>query len=130
MARQALSMVQTLFAQDNFWCATPLHVLGTVLMQAGQPHESEDCYRHALGIYKQKASKAYAAMAELKIQLSESLLAQNRLGEAEQITVEARDDLRRHLGDQDPLVKSATKNLIAIYEKEGKNDLAKRLAHE
>jgi|GEM_PF-2637696 len=61
-------------------------------------------------------------MASLRIDLSQCLLSQNRLSEAKALAIEARNDVIRDLGPQHPLTKSATENLNAIYEKQGKHD--------
>ena len=101
--------------------------LGKILIKSGRAREGEDCLRQVLAIYDQQTTKNYFSIGNLKIDLSQILLTQNRLAEAEQIAVEARGDVLRNLGAQHPLMKSATRNLIAIYEKEGKRDLAEAL---
>ena len=101
--------------------------LGKILIKSGRAPEGEDYLRQALAIYDQQATRNYFSIGNLKIDLSQFLVAQNRLAEAEQIAVEAREDVLRNLGAQHPLMKLATRNLVAIYEKEGKRDLAEAL---
>jgi hypothetical protein len=59
-----------------------------------------------------------------KIQLSDFLLEQNRLVEAQRFASEAEDEARKYLGDQDSLVKSAKDKLMAIEMKQGKGESA------
>jgi eukaryotic-like serine/threonine-protein kinase len=101
--------------------------LGKILIKSGRTSEGQDCLRQALAIYEKQTTKNYFNIGNLKIDLSQFLLAQNRLAEAEQVAVEAREDVLRNLGAHHPLMKSASKNLIEIYEKEGKHDLAEAL---
>ncbi|PYL71891.1 MAG: hypothetical protein DMF26_18095 [Verrucomicrobia bacterium] len=101
--------------------------LGKVLIKTGQVREGEDYLRQALAIYNQQTTKNYFNIGNLKIDLSQFLLAENRWPEAEKIASEAREDVLRNLGAQHPLMKSANKNLIVIYDKEGKHDLAEAL---
>jgi hypothetical protein len=95
--------------------------------KAGRTGGGEDNLRQVLATYEQQPTKNYFNIGSAKIDLSQFLLAQNRVAEAEQIAVEAREALLRNLGAQHPLIKSATENLIAIYEKEGRRDLAETL---
>jgi hypothetical protein len=59
--------------------------------------------------------------------LTQCLLTQNRLAEDEQIAIEAREDVLRNLGAHHLVMESGNKNLIAIYDKEGKHELAEAL---
>lgn len=102
-------------------------MLGDILIKTGRAREGEDYYRQALAIYERQPTKNYLFIAQLKIRLSQYLLAQNRLPEAERIAVKAQDEARQHLGEQSPLTKVAADNLIKIYEKQGKHDLAQSL---
>ena len=101
--------------------------LGKILIKSGHTREGEDYLRQALAILEEQTTKNYFDIGNLKIDLSQFLLAENRLTEAEQIAAEAREDVLRNLGAQHPLMKSATTNLSAIYEKEGKHDSAAAL---
>ena len=126
-AREALAVARDFSHQHKVLWAGPMTTLGKILIKSGRAREGEDYMRQALAIYDQQTTKNYFSIGNLKIDLSQFLLTQNRLAEAEQIAVEARGDMLRNLGAQHPLMKSATRNLIAIYEKEGKRDLAEAL---
>ena len=97
-----------------------------MLIKAGRAREGEDYLRQALAIYQQQNTKNYFNIANLKIDLSQFLLSQNRLAEAEQMAVEARDEVRQNLGETHPFLRTAENNLNKIFEKEGKPGLAQR----
>lgn len=126
-ARESLLVFQKSSPGNKLGWATPMWTLGDILTKAGRAREGEDYYRQALVIYEQQSPKNYNFIATLKIRLSQSLLVQNRLAEAEPVALEARAEANQHLGEQSPLTKAATDNLIKIYEKQGKHDLAQRL---
>jgi tetratricopeptide (TPR) repeat protein/predicted Ser/Thr protein kinase len=124
-AREALAMARDFSPGHNLSSAMPMTALGKILIKAGHSREGEDYLRRALAFYEEQGTKNYFNIANLKIDLSQVLLAENRLAEAEQLGVEARADVLRNLGAHHPLMESASKNLIVIYDKEGKRDLAK-----
>jgi len=126
-AREALAMARNCSPRHSIWWVMPVTTLGKILIKSGRPHEGEDYLRQALAILEEQTTKNYFDIGNLKIDLSQFLLAENRLSEAEQVAVEARDEVVRNLGVNHPLMKSATTNLIAIYEKEGKRHLAETL---
>jgi eukaryotic-like serine/threonine-protein kinase len=125
-ARESLAISQKQ-STNNVVAATPAWTLGDILVKAGRVREGEDYYRQALAIHERQATKIHPLIVQLKIRLSQFLLAQNRLDEAERITLEARAEADQHLGEQNPLTKAATDILIKIYEKQGKHDLARKL---
>jgi len=122
-AREALTMARDCSPEQSLWWGMPVAALGKILIKSGHTREGEDYLRQALAILEQQTTKNYFDIGNLKIDLSQFLLSQNRLAEAEQIATEAREDVLRHLGAQHPLMKPATENLIAIYQKEGKGNL-------
>jgi serine/threonine-protein kinase len=126
-AREALVMAHECSPERSLWWAMPMTALGKVLIKSGRFREGEDYLRQVLVILEEQTTKNYFDIGNLKIDLSHFLLAENRPVEAEQMAVEAREHVLRNLGAQHPLMKSATTNLIAIYEKEGKRDLARAL---
>lgn len=83
--------------------------------------------RQALVIFEEQPTEDSLVIAALKMSLSQSLLAQDRMPEAEKIAVEAYDEVRQLFGQQSPRVKKASDNLIKIYQAEGKTDAAERL---
>jgi eukaryotic-like serine/threonine-protein kinase len=122
-AREALTMARDCSPKQSLWWAMPVAALGKILIKSGHAREGEDYLRQALAILEEQTTKNYFDIGNLKIDLSQFLLAQNRLAEAEQIAIEAREDVLRNLGAKHPLMKPATENLIAIYQKEGKGKL-------
>ncbi|PYK24481.1 MAG: hypothetical protein DME59_13280 [Verrucomicrobia bacterium] len=126
-AREALTMARDCSPEQSLWWAMPVNTLGKILIKSGRAREGEDYLRQALAILEEQTTKNYFDIGNLEIDLSQFLLAQNRPAEAEQMAVQAREDVLRNLGAQHPLMKSATRNLITIYEKEGKRDLAEAL---
>ena len=126
-ARESLAMTEATRPNNQLSWTDPMKTLGDVLIKTGRPRDAEGYYRQALAICEKQAKKDYSSIAQLKIQLSKSLTMEDRMSEAERVAVEARDEARRYLGNQSPLAKAATDNLIAIYEKQGKRDLAEAL---
>jgi eukaryotic-like serine/threonine-protein kinase len=118
-ARESLAMYQNL-SSNKAGIARPAGTLGDILVKAGRAREGEGYYRQALAVYEQQATKNHLVIAQLKIRLSQSLLAQNRRAEAEALALEARDEAIQNLGQESPLTKAATENLSTIYEKQGK----------
>src|SRR5438552_3889846 len=126
-AREALAIARDFSPEHHLGWARPLTALGKILIKSGRAREGEDYLRQALAIYVKQMTKSYFNIATLKIVLSQFLVAENRLAEAEQVAVEAREDVLRNLGAHHPLMKLANKNLIAVYEKEGKHNLTEAL---
>jgi eukaryotic-like serine/threonine-protein kinase len=125
-ARESLAMSQDAHPDNkSAWVGT-MWVLGDTLAKAGRAREAEDYYRQTLAIYEEQPKKNYPLTAQLRIRLSQSLLAQNRLPEAERVALEARDEAAQRLGEQSPLVKAAADNLTAVKKKRGKGDTARR----
>jgi eukaryotic-like serine/threonine-protein kinase len=127
-AREAVAMVRNCSAEHGvLWGGGSLVTLGKILIKSGRASEGEDYLRQALSIYDRQSTKNYFSIGKVKMDLSQCLLTQNRLTEAEQIAIEAREDVLRNLGAQHPAMQAANKNLIAVYEKEGKHKLAEGL---
>jgi serine/threonine-protein kinase len=126
-ARAALAMCRDFSPDNKLPWVTPMWTLADVLTKAGRVREGEDYYRQALTIDEEQTTKNYLFIAQLKIRLGQSLLAQNRLPEAERVALEARGDVTRDLGEQHPLLKAATDLLLKIYEKQGRHDSAQSL---
>jgi tetratricopeptide (TPR) repeat protein/predicted Ser/Thr protein kinase len=126
-AREALKMARDCSPEQSLWWEAPVAALGKILIKSGRAREGEDYLRQALAILEEQTTKNYFDIGNLKIDLSQFLLAENRLAEAEQMAIGAREDVLRNLGPQHPLMKSVTRNLMTIYEKEGKRDLAEAL---
>jgi tRNA A-37 threonylcarbamoyl transferase component Bud32/tetratricopeptide (TPR) repeat protein len=126
-ARESLAVARDFSPANNVLWAGPMTTLGNILIKSGRGRDGEDYLRQALAIYEHQPTKNYFNIGNLKIDLSQFLLSQDRLSEAEAFAVQAREDVRHNLGEQHPLMKSATTNLIAIYERQGKSDLANGL---
>jgi tetratricopeptide (TPR) repeat protein len=123
-AREALAMFQDVYRDNKFWWATAISTLGDICRKTGRVRDAEAYYRQALEIYEHQSTKNHRLIAVTKIQLSDFLLEQNRLAEAQRVATEAEDEVRKYLGDQDSLIKAAKDKLTAIYEKQGKRDSA------
>ena len=124
-AHEALVMFQNVFRDNKFWWATAISTLADICRKTGRGREAESYYHQVLDIYEQQPTKNHQLITATKIQLSDFLVEQNRLTEAEHMAVNARDEARQSLGDQGPLIKAATDKLAAIYEKQGKLDAKK-----
>jgi hypothetical protein len=113
-------MFQDLFRDNKFWWATAISTLGDICRKTGRAREAESYYGQVLDIYEGQPTKNHQLIAATKIRLSDFLLEQNRTAEAERVAIQARDEARQYLGGQNPLTKTATDKLAAIYEKRGK----------
>lgn len=74
-----------------------------------------------MAIHEEQPTKNCVSIARTKVSLSHSLVAQNRLSEAERIALEAYHDVRQNLGAQHPGLKEAATNLSEIYVKQEKH---------
>lgn len=119
-ALESLRMMQESLPDKRLMWAVPMQTLGTILTQNTRAPEGENYYRQALAILQDQPTRNYLFITQLKIHLSQSLLAQDRSAEAEHMASEARDDARQHLGDQSPITKAAIGNLASIQQKHGR----------
>jgi hypothetical protein len=83
--------------------------------------EAEDYLREGLHGLEQSPVKNHFISVQAKIALSQCLLSQNRLAEAEQFALAAHVEARQNLGEQNPFVKTAVESLSRIYERQGKS---------
>lgn len=120
-AHESLTMAKKISPDNKFGWVNPMWTLGDILTKAGRAREGEDYYRQALAIWEQQQSKNYVVITQLKIRVSQSLLAQGRLPETQGIAREARDEANQYIGEQSPVAKAATDNLVKVYEKQGKD---------
>lgn len=123
-ARQSLGMYQAVSPDNKYFWATPMRTLGEILTKTGRLPEGQDYYQRALTIYEQQPTRNHLRIIRVKLLLSQSLLAQNRLAQAERLAIEARDEAQQHLGEENPTAKAAATNLAKLYEKEGKREAA------
>jgi tetratricopeptide (TPR) repeat protein len=112
-ARESLAILQKVYRNKLSW-TTPLSTLGDVLAKAERAGEAEDCYRQTLTILEEQPTKNYSFVVSLRIRLSQSLLAQNRLEEGKSVAVEAEEQARKYLGSDSPLTKAAEENLAKL----------------
>ena len=126
-AQESLAMIKAFSPDNKLPWVRAIVALGDISVKAGRPREGEDYFRQVLAIYEQQSPKNILLIAPLKIKLSQLLLGQNRLPEAENIALQAHEEVRKNLGEQNPLMKTTANNLIAIYEKQGKHGLAEKL---
>jgi tetratricopeptide (TPR) repeat protein len=123
-ARECLALSKAVSPDNKLPWTEPLRTLGNILMLAGQTREGEDYYRQALAICERQSTRNYSLIVPLKIQLCHLLLAQKRLTEAENLAFEAQSEARRHFDEENAVRKAATNNLIQIYKKQGKDEVA------
>jgi tetratricopeptide (TPR) repeat protein len=123
-ARDCVALSRMVSPGNKLPWAGPLRTLGNILSLAGQTKEGEDYYREALTICERQPTKNFSLIVPLKIQLCHLLLAQKRLTEAENMAFEAQNEARQHFDEQDPVREAATTNLVQIYKKQGKDDVA------
>ena len=126
-ARESLAVARDFSPENRVLWAGPMATLGKVLIKRGQVRQGEDYLRQALAIHNQQTAKNYFNIGNLKIDLSQFLLAQNRWPEAEKLALEAYNETKQNLGDQHPASKATRDNLNKIYEKEGKQAAAQEI---
>ena len=126
-ARESLAVARDFSPENRVLWAGPMATLGKVLIKRGQVRQGEDYLRQALAIHNQQTTKNYFNIGNLKIDLSQFLLAQNRWPEAEKLALEAYNETKQNLGDQHPASKATRDNLNKIYEKEGKQAAAQEI---
>jgi serine/threonine-protein kinase len=127
-ARNALAIVQELSLGNKILLVEPMWLLGNILTKAGQAREAEDFLRQALAIVSEsEPRKLFATVTGLRISLSECLVAQNRLPEAEEVALKAYTEAKSILGEKDTLVNRTSANLSKIYQAEGKSEAAEKL---
>jgi hypothetical protein len=101
--------------------ALPNSVLGIVLVGNKRFDEAENYLREGLQGLEQLPVKNHFISVQAKIALSQCLLNQNRVAEAEQFAVAAQVEARYNLGGQNPFVQAAAESLSRIYERQGKS---------
>jgi serine/threonine-protein kinase len=126
-ARESLAMIKAFSPDNKLPWVRVLLVLGDISVKVGHAPEGVDYFRQALAIYEQQSPKNFLAIAPLKVKLSQLLVSRHHLSEAEHIALQAQEEVRQNLGEQHPLMKTTAHNLIQIYEKRGKFDLAEKL---
>jgi serine/threonine-protein kinase len=120
-ARQQLAIYLEAMPENKLVAAIPNSVLGIVLVGNKRFDEAEDYLREGLQGLEQSPVKNHFINVQAKIALSQCLLNQNRLAEAEQFALAAHAEARQNLGEQNPLVKTAAESLSKIYERQGKS---------
>ncbi len=126
-ARESLAVARDFSPENRVLWAGPMATLGKVLIKRGQVRQGEDYLRQALAIHNQQTTKNYFNIGNLKIDLSQFLLAQNRWPEAEKLALEAYNGTKQNLGDQHPASKAAADNLNKMYQKRGKHIAAEEI---
>ena len=126
-ARESLAVARDFSPENRVLWAGPMATLGKVLIKRGQVRQGEDYLRQALAIHNQQTTKNYFNIGNLKIDLSQFLLAQNRWPEAEKLALEAYNETKQNLGDQHPASKAAADNLNKMYQKRGKHTAAEEI---
>jgi len=126
LAQASLIMFDRIYSPGSLFSTRTLVNLGTILTKSGRLKEGETEFKKALRIYEQQATKNFALIIPNKIALGENLLSQNRIAEAEKLALETLSEAQQNLGEQSPITKTAITNLVKIYEKQGKKELAQK----
>ncbi|PYJ07784.1 MAG: hypothetical protein DMF06_14715 [Verrucomicrobia bacterium] len=120
-ARQQLAIYLEVVPENKLVAAIPNSVLGIVLVGNKRFDEAEAYLREGLQGLEQSPVKNDFINVQAKIALSQCLLNQNRLAEAEQFALAAHAEAPQNLGEQNPLVKAAAESLSQIHERQGKS---------
>jgi serine/threonine-protein kinase len=120
-ARQQLAIYLEVVPDNKLVAAIPKSVLGIVLVGNKRFDEAEDYLREGLQGLEQSPVKNHFINVQVTIALSQCLLNQNRLPEAEQFALAALAEARQNLGEQNPFVETAAESLAKIYERQGKS---------
>ncbi len=122
-AREALTMLQKVLGND-LGTGMVRGTLGVILTRLGHFQEAEQQLRKAVALSETHSPRNLTVILETKLGLSECLLAQGRVGEAENVAFETYNEARQSFAENNPLRKSAAGYLAQIYEKQGKHDAA------
>jgi serine/threonine protein kinase/tetratricopeptide (TPR) repeat protein len=120
-ARQQLAIYLEVVPENKLVAAIPNSVLGIVLVGNKRFDEAEGYLREGLQGLEQSPVKNHFINVQAKIALSQCLLNQNRLAEAEQLALAAHSEARQNLGEQNPFVETAAESLAKIHERQGKS---------
>lgn len=126
LAQASLTIFDKIYSPESFFSARTLVTLGTILTRSGRLREGETELKNALRIYERQTTKNFALIIPNKIALSENLFSQNRIAEAERLALETLSEAQQNLGEHSPITKTAITNLVKIYEKQGKKELAQK----
>lgn len=124
--REALAIYRELFPGKAIQMSLPMATLGIILAKDNRFGEGENYLREGLQGLEQSPVKNYLAIVQTKIALSEGLLIKNRLAESERFALEAHSEARQNLGEQSLYIKTVANDLIKIYERQGKSELAQK----
>ena len=120
-ARRALAIYLEVVPENKVVAAIPNSVLGIVLVGNKRFDEAEDYLREGLQGLEESPVKNHFINVQAKIALSQCLLNQNRLAEAEELALAAHAEARQNLGEHNPFVKTAAESLSEIYERQSKS---------
>jgi len=119
-ARQQLAIYLEVVPENKLVAAIPKSVLGIVLVGNKRFDEAEDYLREGLQGLERSPVKNHFINVQVTIALSQCLLNQNRLPEAEQFALAANAEARQSLGEQNPFVEIAAESLAKIHDRQGK----------
>jgi len=125
VARRELEIARRIVPAAPAAAAAAQRDLGEILAREGKFAEAENNLREVLPSYI--AARDHAGVTEIKVTVSECLLAQQRSPEAEKFALEAREEATACSPPNSAMMTMAEKNLAAVYRSEGKGELAARL---
>ncbi|MEQ1922602.1 MAG: hypothetical protein ABL952_08840 [Pyrinomonadaceae bacterium] len=113
-ARESVAMYESLNTQNSVFAVGAFVTLGSVLMKRGKLIEGESFLRRGLDVSEKQAQKNYARIIPNWIALTENLVAQKRIAEAQILSQRAVDNAQAHLGEGNSITKNAVENLAKI----------------
>jgi serine/threonine protein kinase len=124
-ARESLALRGDRQTASVPWALT-MATLGGILNAGGHSAEAEDCLRKAIETYKTVTLPLPYILPAAEVELSQMLLKENRLDEAETVALEAYQIAHNSMAKLSGK-KYATENLRKIYQAEGKQTEADQL---
>ncbi|MBS1795700.1 MAG: serine/threonine protein kinase [Acidobacteria bacterium] len=119
---ETISIFKELFPDKSrdFVFTYSFSLMGNILTKTGRYTEAEDYFRQAIAIYEKQPKKNMPAIIRVKTDFSRCLLVQKRFAEAEKMALEAVDEAKANLPEDDISRKAAFAALAEINEKQGK----------
>lgn len=118
--RESLRMLEASLSPGSLPLAAPLSTLGDVVARLGRTAEAEGYYRRALAIAEQQPVKNFFVVSRMRTLVAYSLLAQNRLDEAEAAAAQAVAEAHDHLEPNSVVTKTVEAVLAAIQQARAK----------
>ena len=125
LLREAVTIVEALYGSGDYASVLTVGGLAGALLAKGDPEAAENLLRERMASWRQKLEGSWFLAAGESF-LGESLLAQGRYSEAEPFLEAGYAGLRDQRGEAFPRTREALARLVELYERWGKDDLARR----